>query len=290
MVIGDGSVATRTKSTTGTDDLRGNFGHILAHGAGWRALEVVCTAGPNDRPFEERHAWSSISLVMAGTFAYRSDRGTALMSPGAMVLGTFGKSFECSHEHGIGDRCLSFQFTRDSFEAIASDAGARRAGFAHDRMPPLRELALLSARAVNAIAKSLPLDEIALELAGAVLRVDAAGMPSSHSTTTRDRMRIGEVLRHLELHPDEPHTLTELAGLARLSPYHFLRTFKIVTGLTPHQWVIRARLRDAARRLAAGRESITEIALEAGFQDLANFIRSFHAQFGVSPRRYRALS
>jgi AraC family transcriptional regulator len=72
-----------------------------------------------------------------------------------------------------------------------------------------------------------------------------------------------------------------------LSRYHFLRAFKSVTGVTPHQWVLRARLRDAAQRLATSRSPVTEIALDAGFADLANFIRSFHAEYGVSPRRYR---
>ena len=73
-----------------------------------------------------------------------------------------------------------------------------------------------------------------------------------------------------------------------MSPYHFLRTFKLVTGITPHQWLLRARLRDAARRLATSRASITTIALDVGFEDLSNFIRSFRAEFGLSPRQYRA--
>jgi AraC-like DNA-binding protein len=73
-----------------------------------------------------------------------------------------------------------------------------------------------------------------------------------------------------------------------MSPYHFLRTFKLVTGVTPHQWLLRARLRAAAQRLAGGRTPITAIALDVGFDDLSNFIRSFQAEFGRSPRQYRA--
>ena len=72
-----------------------------------------------------------------------------------------------------------------------------------------------------------------------------------------------------------------------MSPYHFLRTFKAVTGITPHQWLLRARLREAAQRLANSRTGVTAIALDVGFDDLSNFIRSFRAEFGVSPRQYR---
>jgi AraC family transcriptional regulator len=86
----------------------------------------------------------------------------------------------------------------------------------------------------------------------------------------------------------EPLTLGEMARIAGLSRYHFLRTFKAVTGITPHHWLLRARLRDAARRLATSRDPVTEIALDVGFEDLSNFIRSFRSEFGVSPSRYRA--
>jgi AraC family transcriptional regulator len=262
----------------------GNFGTLLAEGDGWRVLDIICSAGPHDRAFEERHDWSSISLVMAGAFAYRTHRGSMLMSSGALMLGNFGQSFECSH-HGEGDRCLSFQFTPEMFEGITPDAGAPRAAFEHDRIPPLRALAALTAWAANAIGKPTALEEIGLELAGAVLQMQRT---RGRATTARDRIRIAEVIRHLETHREARHMLPELARLARLSRYHFLRTFRDVTGITPHQWILRARLREAAKRLAAGKGPITEIALEVGFEDLSNFIRSFRAEFGISPRAYRA--
>jgi AraC-like DNA-binding protein len=95
------------------------------------------------------------------------------------------------------------------------------------------------------------------------------------------------MLRDLEARFAEPQPLADLARRAGQSPYHFLRTFKAVTGVTPHQWLLRARLREAARRLATSHAPVTEIALDVGFEDLSNFIRTFRAEFGVSPRRYR---
>lgn len=263
-----------------------NFATALAEGDGWRVLDIVCTASRHDRPFEERHAWSSISLVLGGTFSYRSDRGPSLMSSGAMLLGSFGRSFECSHQHQAGDRCISFQFSREAFEQIVRDAGASRDAFEHDRIPPLRALAPLTARAANALGNRAALEEIALELAGAVLQLDN---PRPRNSSARDRMRIAEVLRHLDSHHAEPHTLAALARIADLSRYHFLRTFRSVTGITPHQWILRARLREAAKRMATTSDPVTEIALEVGFDDLSNFIRSFRSEFGTSPRSYRVL-
>jgi len=130
------------------------------------------------------------------------------------------------------------------------------------------------------------LEEVVLEL-GAVTVAVADGSRRSR-TVAPDPARIARVLRHLESRIAEPHTLPELARLGGLSRYHFLRTFKCVTGVTPHQWLLRARLREAARQLGDGRDPVTEIALNVGFQDLSNFIRSFQAEFGMSPKRYRA--
>jgi AraC family transcriptional regulator len=250
-------------------------------------LDIVCTSGPRDRPFEERHAWTSISMVLAGTFAYRRDRGPSLMSSGSLLLGSTGQSFECSHQHGEGDRCLSFQFERDLFESIARDAGARRGALRHDRLPPLRILAPLTARIAAAMVRPAELEEIGLELAGAVIQLDGDTRRDASINSTSAHTRIANVLHHLEAHADEPHTLSKLASVAGLSRYHFLRTFKGVTGVTPYQWILRARLREAARRIGTSGEPITEIALDVGFEDLSNFIRSFRAEFGISPRGYR---
>jgi AraC-like DNA-binding protein len=87
--------------------------------------------------------------------------------------------------------------------------------------------------------------------------------------------------------PGADTSLVRLAGEASLSTYHFLRTFQRVTGVTPHQYVLRMRLRRAAVRLATEPAKVIDIALESGFADLSNFNRTFRTEFGVTPRAYR---
>jgi AraC family transcriptional regulator len=263
-------------------------GRTVAAGEGWRVVDIVCTFGPGDRPFEERSLSTSISLVLSGAFVSRSDHGSSLMSVGSLLLLNDGQTFECSHEHGEDDRCLSFQFDPDLFGRLAHDAGASHVAFDRHLMPPLRALAPLTARAGTAVARQDSLEEIAVELAAAVVQMAGQARRDTPSTATSDRARIARVMRQLESGIAEPHTLAELARAAGLSRYYFLRTFKCVTGVTPHQWLLRARLRDAAERLVTSRDSVTEIALDVGFEDLSNFIRSFRAEFGLSPSRYRA--
>lgn len=262
-------------------------GKPVASGDGWRVVDIVCTAGPRDRAFEEQHSWASISLVLSGTFIYRSHHGRSLMAPGAMVLGCPGNTFECSHQHGEGDRCLSFQFDPGLFDQLAHDAGASRFAFAGGCLPPVRGLASLTARAATAMERRDSFEEVALKLAGAVVQT-LGHIRREGSVTARDAAAMAPVLRQLESRAVEPLTLDGMARIAGLSRYHFLRTFKAVTGVTPHQWLLRARLRDAAHRLVTSRDPITEIALDVGFEDLSNFIRSFRTEFGLSPGRYRA--
>jgi AraC family transcriptional regulator len=258
----------------------------IAAGAGWRVGDIVCTRGPRDRPFEERQSGASISLVLSGSFVCRSEHGASLLAAGSLMLVSAGQIFECSHRHGEGDRCLSFQFDPDLFERLAHDAGASRAALQRQTLPPLRALAQVAARARAAMANPAVLEEIAVELVGAVVGV-ASRVRRERQAPPQHHARIARALRLLGSRSAEPHSLADLARSAGLSPYHFLRTFKRVTGITPRQWLLRARLREAALRLSTTRASVTEIALDVGFEDLSNFMRSFRAKFGVSPRRYR---
>ena len=114
------SVGART--ATSWDEGRGE--RTLAAGDGWSMREVVCRAGPSDRPFEERHDGFSVSAVIEGSFTYRSDAGHGLLYPGALLLGNNGWCFECGHAHGIGDRCISLNIHEEQFGEIAAAAAS----------------------------------------------------------------------------------------------------------------------------------------------------------------------
>jgi len=264
-------------------------GDVLAAGGGWRVVDLRCGFGPGDRPFEERYLSVAVSLVLSGSFFYRCSQGASLMLPGSFLLGNAGCSYECSHEYATGDRCLSFQFDPAFFDDIAGGSGARSALFKVHRIPPIRSLAPLTARAIAAMrGGGDSFEEIALETGAAALRAAAFRDANDSTAAGWNRRRVADVIGAIEDDPAREHSLGELAEIAGLSRYRFLRVFRAVTGITPHQWLLRARLRQAAHLLTSTREPVTRIALDSGFEDLSNFIRSFRSEFGKSPREYRA--
>jgi AraC family transcriptional regulator len=266
----------------------------LACGDAWTVEDVVCTSGPDDRKFEERHGCVRVVIVCAGSFQYRSAGGRELMTPGSLLLGNDGQGFECGHEHGVGDRCLSFGYRPDYFEQLAAEAGlrGRAARFAPLRLPPLRELSGLVSRACGALVRSSSgladdaWDELSMLLAMQAARL-ANGRPRV-SWPSGAEARVTRAVRLIDRDPSATLGLEDLARQARLSPWHFLRTFERLTGLTPHQYVRRARLRDAAVRLAVGSATVLDISGECGFGDISNFNRAFRAEFGCTPGAYRA--
>ena len=261
----------------------------MGSGDGWTVAEVLCTAGPDDTPFEEQHDRASIGIVLQGTFEYQSTSGQGLMVPGAFLLGNPGDSFVCRHDHGRGDRCLAFSYAPGFFEELGSDLGVGRPRFGSPRVPPLRDVTRLSARAFTLLASpdAMAAEQLAIDVASAALTIER-GVPTAQPEIGAGAMaRVSRVVRMAEHEPDASLSIAALARVARLSPFHFIRTFEAVLGTTPHQFLMRLRLRRAAVRLRTTDVNITDIAFASGFGDISNFVRGFRREFGITPSEYR---
>lgn len=268
----------------------------LAKGSDWRMAEYVCRAGPSDRAFEECHDTFSIAAVVGGSFMYRSEAGSALLHPGALLLGNHGACFECGHDHSTGDHCIALHVTPEAFaEVAATAAGSGRFRFPTGMLPILPAttpwLAWLDACRTNtdfAILHPLAADEKVVRLLEAVVGVAAGSWPSAVQISVRDERRLSAVIRYIEENASEKMDLERLSAMVEMSKYHFLRTFRRTFGLTPHQFVLGIRLRRAARLLVTTAEPISAIAFEVGFGDLSTFNARFRKQFMMSPRVYRS--
>jgi len=261
---------------------------LLAQGEDWRVTEVICHAGPADRPFEEKHDWMSVAAVLGGTFTYRSARGRALMTPGSLLLGNAGTCFECGHPHGTGDCCVAFHFAPALLEETAGALkGVARARFAACRIPPVDSLlpVVAAARALTVAPDALRAEEVALELSARALALDQAAGEAAPGA--RDERRIAEAVRFMAAHHAEPLAIGDLASTVGMRRRRFASVFRQVVGVTPYLYVLNLRLEAAARRLREERSTVLAIALDVGFGDLSEFTRRFRAKFGKPPAQYR---
>jgi AraC-like DNA-binding protein len=217
------------------------------------------------------------------------------LSTGFVLLGNAGQDYEASHDHGVGDRCLVFDFQGRALEDLADTLrkGAHARPFAENVLPPNPRTDALRLLAEETLAGSAPeasLEEIALALARHVLDLAGAGAARPKGTPIQGRKARDvavAAIANIERSFARELTLAELAAEAELTPFHFLRLFKRETGMTPHRFLLETRVRRALPLLRETTRPVTEIAYEVGFGDLSNFINTFRRALGCSPRQFR---
>jgi AraC family transcriptional regulator len=257
----------------------------------WSLTEYVCSAGPHDRTFEEQHDRVSIALVTSGTFRYRTDTGEGTLYPGAFLLGNAGSCYECGHEHSHGDRCLALHIDRELFEEIASgSSGSTYCDFRTAILPAVSDLASISVSIQQAsIPQSkLVLEEAILTWVGTVVRLAGTNHTPPRRPKPAATRRMAAVFDYIDAGLWGGLSLAELSAHVAMSKYHFLRTFKYTSGMTPHQYILGRRLLTAAMALRASKDPVARIALDYGFGDLSTFNHYFRRVMGATPTAYRS--
>jgi AraC-like DNA-binding protein len=247
-----------------------------------------CSAAPGDAPFAESYHCHSVSYVRKGSFGCHSRGRFFELVAGSVLVGHPGDEYVCTHDHVCGDECLSFFLNPELVEAI----GARPEIWQVGAMPPLPELMVIGelAQAAACGKSDVGLDEVGQLFASRFVEMVSGRSAKAAPATSRDRRRAVETALWIDAHSQNEIDLERTAKQAGISPFHFLRLFSGVLGVTPHQYLVRSRLRHAARLLADEDRSITDIAYDVGFGDLSNFVRTFHRAAGVSPLKFRQAS
>jgi len=258
----------------------------LLHRGAISAFDYRCDAGPADKPYAELHEDYSVSYVRKGSFGCRCRGRTYELVAGSVLVGRPGDEYVCLHDHAAGgDECLSFHLPSSIVETIGKGDEIWR----HAGVPPLPELMMVGELAQEAAAGcgGMSLEELGLALAARLVATVSGRQRKPARASPRDRRRAVEAALWIDEHSASQIDLEATAKEAGLSAFHFLRLFADVVGATPHQYLVRSRLRRAARLLVDAERSITDIAYDVGFGDLSNFVRTFHRAAGVSPRRFR---
>lgn len=144
-----------------------------------------------------------------------------------------------------------------------------------------------------AILNPTPLTKLYAETLGCLVAIELLQWQRNNRNLFRTRrggltaQQTQRITSFVQEHLSEDLSLTALANLAGLSPWHFCRAFKATFGLPPHRWLNAQRVERAKELLACPTLSITDVALCVGFAGSSHFSRAFRTALGCSPSDYR---
>jgi AraC family transcriptional regulator len=113
---------------------------------------------------------------------------------------------------------------------------------------------------------------------------------SGANGSARGGLAAWQILRvraHIDNNLHRTIHIRDLSAVARRSPAHFSRKFKLAVGEPPHAYVVRRRLERACHLMMTSAEPLSGIALSVGFSDQAHLCRLFRQAFGQSPAHWR---
>jgi AraC-like DNA-binding protein len=236
----------------------------------------------------------SVNFVDRGRFALAAGGGRWRVGPEHVFVTVPGMEYRCHEverdEAAPPGRCLDVCFSeaaRDGIEGRTVDDLRRHVPVlaATNRHAYLRRR--LAAHLAAPATESLAIDLLAGELLHSALAVAPRGAKRFRPTQLAwYAARIDRVRDAIDEGFRSPQSLAALARTAGMSPFHFARVFRELTGVPPHRYVLARRLEAAARRLRDG-APVTETCYASGFGSLSHFIHVFRRAYGVSPSRLR---
>jgi len=155
-------------------------------------------------------------------------------------------------------------------------------------MPALSDFTAVSVSLLHAAASPLTVEEAIFALIGKIVLAAGTNHTPPRKPGPAAIRRMPRVIEYIDNNLASDISLTDLSGFAAMSKYHFLRTFKHATGLTPHQYILGRRMRRAAMALRATQSPIAHVAADQGFGDLSTFNHSFRRVMGVTPTAFRS--
>jgi AraC family transcriptional regulator len=230
-------------------------------------------------PFRMHRLWRSQTLVYEGAH-----------KPGAVSITNMEEEWKCHHLSAFDN--FRIQIAHDHLDELAARSGAGR-GFSLrnpagvvDRTMQLLAGAILPAIDHESTLSQLYLGHIASAMMTHVVSVYGSTLRRGKYVPTLSPRRERLVIEYMRHHLASNISVDDIAAECGISAGHFTKAFFQSTGLTPHQWILRARIEQAKAFLGQGLD-LASIAASCGFSDQSHFSRVFKKITGFSPAKWR---
>lgn len=217
--------------------------------------------------------------------------GMEKTSPGAMILLPAGTR-DRLRWHGSSER-LILSLQPELLDRVAAEAGAAVPEFeAHWSLQDVSLQRLLFEMGREA-SLGWPLGRLYADLTAAGLvsmllrRHTTMPVDLGHLQGGLPMPQLRQAMEYISANLDRDVRLEAIAGEVNLSPFHFAREFRALTGQTPYQYLLDQRMERAKYLLRNHTWSIQEIAPMVGFHSPVNFVRTFRQRVGVTPGTWR---
>ena len=278
---------------------------LTSAGLGWSGIEVARFVGHDELSippspkhhaiiYLNRHPLDLTQRLDGQGREERVHRGEVAIIPEGRA---WEWKFKGETESDVLPLCLEDAFLREAARSVDLDPeGVEILPILGLRDPRIEQIGLLLKAEIEAeglLGGRLYAESLATALAISLIREHSSLGRKAARKAARDhagglsRRALKEVIDYIGDNLEKDLTLAEMAGVARMSPYHFSRLFKESTGLTPHRYVIDRRVQRAKELLCGSALPIAEIALTCGFANQGHLNRHFKRLLGVSPKALR---
>lgn len=242
----------------------------------------------------ERQSLNAVVLPLSGVFAKHDAPGRNIVAtPSHAAFIAADVPYRISYPGSIGDKALTLRFDHTLAPERLDPASGRKAFAPHGLLGAdammLRNL--LWTRLRRHDADVLEIESIGLELLGMSLQsMRAEAKPVRSSALIRRTRALARVTEAVALAPAGKWTVSKLAGIANLSPFHLCHVFRQMVGVPIYDYVIRERLAHSLDAVLACDNDLTSIALDAGFASHSHFTARFRTFFGCTPAALRRMA
>ncbi len=275
--------------------------HILHRSDFYRIVDFRCHCVECSVTDPEYNTSFSLSFIRNGFFEYRTFRRQDEVHAGRLLISKPGYEHTTRHIDNQPDVVTIFDFRRSFYEEYILDVFGDQLPFLlknpdiHSVMAQATPgLEYLHQRIYKKIRSgkydSLEMDEWVLELLSQVMELLAGSKSPGNIPDKMKQYHLGTVERARDFilsHFQEPVSLAQLAAHCLVSPFHFSRVFRSITGSSPHQYLSSVRLTHASILLGETNDPVSEIAYACGYNSPEHFVTAFRQFHRVSPGAFR---